>query len=143
MKICINCKKEFFKNPRVSYDKFSKQKYCSRSCKTQYEFKVGIQCRKQSAENLKISHKKRKLAHQQRLKDGTYNKWKTTAGYYELWKDGKYIREHRFIWEKHHGPIPKGMHVHHKNGIKTDNRIENLELMDPIEHGKLHKSTNN
>ena len=37
--------------------------------------------------------------------------------------------EHRKVWEEVHGPIPKGMHIHHINSNKLDNRIENLTLL--------------
>ena len=45
---------------------------------------------------------------------------------------------HRVIWRDTFGPIPNGYDVHHKNGIKTDNRPENLELMHHIEHISHH-----
>jgi hypothetical protein len=45
---------------------------------------------------------------------------------------------HRVIWEENFGKIPSGLIVHHKNGDKTDNRIENLEIMSRAEHNKLH-----
>lgn len=37
---------------------------------------------------------------------------------------------HRVIWEMHNGEIPKGMEIDHINGVKHDNRIENLRCVD-------------
>ena len=47
-------------------------------------------------------------------------------------------RLHRYVWEKEVGPIPKGFHVHHINGNKSDNRIENLSIMTATGHERLH-----
>ena len=38
-------------------------------------------------------------------------------------------RLHRTVWEFHNGTIPKGYHVHHKDGNRSNNAIENLTLM--------------
>lgn len=52
--------------------------------------------------------------------------------------NGKSVLEHRYIWEQYNGPIPKRMLIHHINGIKCDNRIENLQLVNLDEHFKIH-----
>ena len=53
--------------------------------------------------------------------------------------DGRRQQEHRFIWEQAHGPLPNGFVLHHKNGIRHDNRLENLQLMTRSEHSLLHR----
>jgi len=69
-------------------------------------------------------------------------KHKTTRkGYlrYEKDESGRLRMEHNIIWEKYFGEIPCGMQVHHKDFDKTNNNIENLQLVTPIEHKRLHE----
>lgn len=68
------------------------------------------------------------------------------TGYLRVWnpehpmamKDGLCL-VHRMVYYDNFGNIPAGYHIHHKNHIKTDNRPENLELIDNREHVLEHK----
>lgn len=44
------------------------------------------------------------------------------------------ITAHRLVWLALRGPIPIGLEVNHKNLNKSDNRIDNLELMTHVEN---------
>lgn len=46
----------------------------------------------------------------------------------------RYTRIHNLVAEHFIGEIPKGFHVHHKDGNKQNNIVTNLEIIHPVKH---------
>lgn len=71
---------------------------------------------------------------------------KTPKGYYICYvpdhpnaSKAGLVMEHRLVVEKHLGAfLPKEFDVHHINGDKADNRIENLVVLTHAAHTALH-----
>lgn len=53
-------------------------------------------------------------------------------------KNGKRQRMHVYVWEYYFSDVPKGCHIHHINGDRADNRIENLAAIPGVEHTTYH-----
>ena len=110
---CSVCKKKFKKTAwahRSSLKRKSKKFYCSRKCYHEFEIK----------------------SHGHNWKGGR----RLQRGYVKVWVGcGKYMFEHRLVMEKHLGrKLTNREFVHHKNGIKADNRIGNLEIVHLNSH---------
>lgn len=50
-------------------------------------------------------------------------------------------RLHRTVWEYYNGPVPKGCHVHHIDGDRSNNNIENLFCETASQHESYHAQT--
>lgn len=64
----------------------------------------------------------------------------TKKGYHRVWdiKQKRYRFRHNIVWEENYGEIPKGMQVHHIDHDKLNNDINNLKLVNSLEHKRLH-----
>lgn len=46
---------------------------------------------------------------------------------------------HVFVWESHNGPKPDGCEIHHVDRDKTNNQIDNLQLLTHQHHVRIHR----
>ncbi len=156
---CAICKKMVYQKP--SELKRDKVAYCSRAChhKGMLKEKPVLTCDHCSKEyavypsqlkwNQIREHKKNFCSTQCQNKfysGDNHPNWiggsiEHATGYIKDYVDKKYTARHRIFMEELVGrKLSEDEVVHHKNGNKHDNRIENLEIMTRSEHAKHHIS---
>lgn len=53
-------------------------------------------------------------------------------------KENPRVRAHQWVWICHYGKPPKGYHIHHLDNDRSNNAIDNLEIMKGSRHVSHH-----
>lgn len=127
---CGTCNKEF--NTIKGKLKQGKGKFCSVDCFTSFKDKrVNRICARCNASYLTPVDRNLEYCSKKCACPGKGD------GYVRIWSeaDSRFILEHRYVMEQYLGrKLNRKETVHHKNGVKHDNRIQNLELWASVHH---------
>ena len=99
----------------ITFNKVENQKYCSRKCQG--------------------------MAKRGKPHPHTGGISKNRQGYVREYINGKYVFQHRLVVERAIGrKLRDDEIIHHKDRDKSNNSLDNLEILSSSEHTKIHES---
>lgn len=146
--VCPQCGKTFEKYAHEHRVIRGQAIYCSRECYREWykckNTRVCLMCGKQYIS----SRASRKVCSTE-----CAHKYRSACAEHKVYMENGYLvehhkgynkkgnaKQHRMIVEEYIGrKLEPYEVVHHINGVKTDNRIENLQVMTASEHASLHR----
>lgn len=147
----------------IPYEKNSKREFSDEHRRKLSESHKGYKMPESQKNNISKALKGKSKSKEHNIKVGLANKGKmrskesrkkqsesrfkhgiTVDGYKRVYQNGERVLEHHLVWlqQSDWSFIPEGFVVHHINGNKIDNRIENLACIPKSYHNFLHGTIN-
>jgi hypothetical protein len=137
LKLCETCGAALVRHPNLSRGQWEAKRFCNRKCSAARLIKPRVcacGCGERPLKGRKYMPGHRRL--------WTASK---TGGYIRVFRPGHplamsdgLVLEHRWLMYEMAIPVPEGFHVHHRNGVKHDNRWSNLQVLTASEHHRHH-----
>jgi len=131
--------KDLYLDKKLSSNEIAEKFNCSPATIQFYLKRMGCTRNISEANKIAIAHGRMKFTRKEKIT--------TNEGYIYIRKFGHprtthegYVLEHIVVWEQYHQRrLPEGWVIHHLNGIRGDNRPENLVAMPRGKHTTLHE----
>lgn len=137
VKRCEHCGIEVARPKGYSRRQWEERRFCSRECRSLFSRAPRPGCGCGCGEVVVLRKRKFIRGHRPKsLRPDGYVR--IFSPKHPLANSDGHVLEHRMVAYDAGMVVPVGYHVHHKNGVKDDNRLENLEVIEKAAHHRMH-----